>query len=118
MPAKQSKSKSWAKRLRYNSGPDSFVPWGLIGGDRAQSPAPAPDGNMADRTTRGMKDKFGMVFNGDPSEDDIVGYTRDDLREYLSDKTVALDEAASAMSVLDAITIHYRETNRIERTLR
>ena len=60
---------------------DSYVPWGLIGGDAA---AKEPDSkmlnvthatNLADQITGEMSATDKMVFNGDPTTADIAAYT-------------------------------------------
>jgi hypothetical protein len=65
----------WAPRKRKDA--DTYVPWGLIGGDAAQR-APTDHskvGNLADQITVEMRDKYGMVFNGDLTIDDVAAYT-------------------------------------------
>lgn len=72
-------SELWRLRLRRNT-QDLYVPWGMIGGDKAQNspntwmsnPTNAP--NEADQITGLMKTQ-GMVFEGEPTLSDIAGYT-------------------------------------------
>ena len=74
---------AWKPRLRKDS-KDSYVPWGLIGGDKAAQP-PETDSkkmrnvtgakNLADQITGEMQKTDGMEFNGDPTIDDITAYT-------------------------------------------
>jgi hypothetical protein len=73
-------SASWLPRLRRGTS-DSYVPWGMIGGDSA---AKDPDAkmlnvaratNLADQITGEMGATDGMTFNGEPTADDIVAYT-------------------------------------------
>ena len=61
-----STSKVWDSRKRAD---ETFVPWGLIGGDSAGGPRGQP--SPADQTTNEMADP-GMVFNGAPTLDDIA----------------------------------------------
>ncbi|MEU8571101.1 hypothetical protein AB0C51_22620 [Streptomyces pathocidini] len=74
-----SSSSLWCLRLRRDT-EDSYVPWGMITGDKAQSaptvgmPNPANALNEADRVTGLMKAQ-GMVFEGEPTLSDIAGYT-------------------------------------------
>ena len=68
----------WSPRKRKGTA-DSRVPWGLIGGDAAdkapvQSNATAAT-NLADQITNEMRDNYKMVFNGEPTIDDIAIYT-------------------------------------------
>ncbi|MEU2432819.1 MULTISPECIES: hypothetical protein [unclassified Streptomyces] len=69
----------WGLRLRRNT-QDSHVPWGMIGGDKAQNlpntglSNPTNALNEADQVTGLMKAQ-GMVFEGEPALTDIVGYT-------------------------------------------
>ena len=57
----------WKPRLRLGTN-DSFVPWGIIGGDRARDPA-NPNGtgatNLADQITGEMRQTYKMAFVGD-----------------------------------------------------
>lgn len=68
----------WAPRRRRDTG--SYVPWGLIGGNRATE-APeegvgrTPAGNAADQIEREMRDRYGMVFVGEPSASEVATYT-------------------------------------------
>jgi len=68
----------WAPRLRKATA-DSYVPWGLIGGDTAgQVPVPpnvTNATNRADQITQEMSAVEGMVFNGGPTPADIAAYT-------------------------------------------
>jgi hypothetical protein len=67
----------WAVRQRR--GTDTFVPWGLIGGNSARNePGPANPtmaANQADQIEREMRDVYGMVFANEPSMTDIATYT-------------------------------------------
>ena len=68
----------WKPRLRTGT-TDSYVPWGLIGGDDAQA-APKPPNvtgatNRADQITQEMSATDQMVFNGVPTGADIAAYT-------------------------------------------
>jgi hypothetical protein len=67
----------WAPRKRKDAG--TYVPWGLIMGDSAAKDPDQPNatsaGNLADQSTIEMRDKYGMVFNGEPTTDDIAAYT-------------------------------------------
>ena len=73
-------SPSWTPRLRKGT-TDSYVPWGMIGGDAAGK---EPDSkmlnvthatNLADQITGEMSATDKMVFNGDPTTGDIAAYT-------------------------------------------
>ncbi|MFD8197857.1 hypothetical protein [Streptomyces wuyuanensis] len=72
-------SPRWNPRLRRNTR-DSYVPWGLIAGDKATKepsagiPNPTNAENEADQVT-GLMRSQGMVFEGEPTPSDIVGYT-------------------------------------------
>ncbi len=67
----------WNARKR--KGTDTYVPWGLIGGDKAtQDPTPTnetPATNLADQIELEMRDKYGMVFTTEPTMADIATYT-------------------------------------------
>lgn len=67
----------WKSRQRAD---DTYVPWGMIGGDSASKP-PDPRqpnnshaANLADQITDNMLAQ-GMVFNGDVTLNDIAAYT-------------------------------------------
>ena len=68
----------WQPRRRRDTG--TYVPWGLIGGNRATD-APevgasrAPAGNAADQIELEMRDRYGMVFVGEPSDSEVACYT-------------------------------------------
>jgi hypothetical protein len=67
----------WAQRQR--AGADSFVAWGLIGGNSARQ-APSPTNrttatNLADQITLEMRDVYGMEFIGEPGATDVAAYT-------------------------------------------
>jgi hypothetical protein len=73
-------SASWIPRLRKGT-TDSYVPWGMIGGDSAGK---EPDArmanvtsatNLADQITGEMSATDKMVFNGNPTTADVVAYT-------------------------------------------
>jgi hypothetical protein len=68
----------WSPRKRKGKA-DSYVPWGMIMGDAAGMDPAQPNmtsaTNLADQTTIEMRDKYGMVFNGEPTVADIVAYT-------------------------------------------
>ena len=71
----------WTQRLRRGT-TDSFVPWGIIGGDSAQAPPNTTMSNVtgatnvADQITGEMQQTYKMIFVGDdPTPGDIVGYT-------------------------------------------
>lgn len=64
----------WADRRRLGT-KNSFVPWGMIGGDKAWKPGAGDNANLADQISSEMRDRYGMVFNGEPTNDDIVAYT-------------------------------------------
>lgn len=71
-------SRCWDPRLRRGSR-DSYVAWGVIGGDNATDPPPSDlptdADNLADHITAQMRND-GMVFEGDPDPSrDVVGYT-------------------------------------------
>ena len=73
-------SASWIPRLRKGT-TDSYVPWGLIGGDAAGKELDPKmlnvthATNLADQITGEMSATDKMVFNGDPTTADIVAYT-------------------------------------------
>jgi len=73
-------SASWISRLRRGTS-DSYVPWGMIGGDAAgkEPDATMPNltlaTNLADQITGEMSATDKMVFNGDPGPADIAAYT-------------------------------------------
>ena len=66
----------WDARRRRDD--DTYVPWGLIGGNRATEP---PKGthttatNAADEIEHEMREVFGMVFVGEPGSTDVATYT-------------------------------------------
>src|SRR5262249_50803674 len=65
----------WQKRKR--AGMDTYVPWGLIGGEKAgeaRKESGSGATNEADFITVSMRN-VGMVFNGDIAENDIAMYT-------------------------------------------
>jgi hypothetical protein len=68
----------WSPRKRTGTA-DSRVPWGLIGGDAAYKAPAQPNAtaatNLADQITIEMRDKYRMVFNGEPTSNDIAIYT-------------------------------------------
>ena len=68
----------WSARERKGA-KGSYVPWGLIMGDAAGKDPAQPNAtgatNLADQTTMEMRDKFGMVFVGEPEVADIAAYT-------------------------------------------
>ena len=71
----------WKQRLRRET-TDSYVPWGIIGGDSAEAPANTTMSNvtgatnLADQITGEMQQTYKMVFVGDdPTSGDLVGYT-------------------------------------------
>ena len=68
----------WNPRKRKGTS-SSYVPWGLIMGDAAGKEAAQPNAtgatNLADQATIEMRDKYGMVFNGEPDVNDIATYT-------------------------------------------
>jgi hypothetical protein len=67
----------WNPRKR--KGANTYVPWGLIGGDKAtQDPTPTNAThatNLADELELEMRDKYGMVFTSEPARTDIATYT-------------------------------------------
>lgn len=68
----------WNDRRR--KGKDTYIPWGLIGGNDAgkdPKPQPHPDGvtNLADQIESEMSRKYGMVFTCEPALTDIATYT-------------------------------------------
>ncbi len=67
----------WAARQR--KGTNTFVPWGLIGGNSAgQDPGsknPTKAANLADQIEHEMRDVYGMVFANEPAMTDIATYT-------------------------------------------
>jgi len=68
-------SPQWQKRKR--AGTETYVPWGLIGGERAGEPHKETGGgatNEADFITISMRNS-GMVFHDDVKADDIAMYT-------------------------------------------
>lgn len=75
----RSESRYWSNRLRRGTR-DSYVPWGLIGGNSAaEPPSKSMDNvykatNLADQIT-GQMFADGMQFNGWPSDGDIAAYT-------------------------------------------
>ena len=64
---------------RERKGTNTYVPWGLIGGDKAtQDPTSTNDShatNLAEQIELEMRDKYGMVFASDPTMNDIATYT-------------------------------------------
>jgi hypothetical protein len=65
----------WKVRKRRVEG--TYVPWGMIGGEKAGIDSSGPGTgatNEADHVTRSMQNG-GMVFNGDVSSNDIATYT-------------------------------------------
>ena len=65
----------WKVRKRRVEG--TYVPWGMIGGEKAGIDSSDPGTgatNEADHVTRSMQNG-GMVFNGDVSSNDIATYT-------------------------------------------
>jgi hypothetical protein len=77
LPPKNEGSALWTPRQR--KGADTYVPWGLIMGDKAGKDPASPNStgasNLADQVTLQMRDKYGMVFVGDIGDDDIATYT-------------------------------------------
>lgn len=74
LPAKD--SDAWKSRLRYGVS-DSYIPWGLIGGEKAGIRVDKESGgltNLADKTTEEMENYFHMHYEGYPGENDSVGY--------------------------------------------
>jgi hypothetical protein len=71
-------STCWTPRLRKGT-TDSYLPWGLIGGDRAQEGPMTPNvtgaTNRADQITAEMSAIDQMVYNGIPTVADIAAYT-------------------------------------------
>ena len=68
-------TKTWAKRKRaFGQRQGTLVPWGLIKGDDAGELQKNSTENVADYTTSDMAN-LGMVFNGEPTLEDIAGYT-------------------------------------------
>ena len=66
----------WNQRKRRDDG--TYVPWGLIGGNRATEPAKRPGTkatNAADEIEREMRDVYGMVFVDEPTITDVATYT-------------------------------------------
>ncbi len=67
----------WAPRQR--KGASSYVSWGLIMGDSAGKDPAAPNttgaSNLADQSTIEMRDKYGMTFTCDVTNDEIATYT-------------------------------------------
>jgi hypothetical protein len=67
----------WNSRKR--KGTETYVPWGLIAGDKAgQDPAAGNDThatNLADQIELEMRDRYGMVFTSDLTLTDIATYT-------------------------------------------
>jgi hypothetical protein len=67
----------WNPRKR--KGTNTYVPWGLIGGDKAgQDPTPTNEThatNLADQLELEMRDKYGMVCTSDLTTTDIATYT-------------------------------------------
>jgi hypothetical protein len=68
----------WGPRKRKGT-LDSYVPWGMIMGDAAaKDPTPSNTTsatNLADQTSLEMRDKYGMVFTGEPTVADLTAYT-------------------------------------------
>lgn len=70
----------WESRLRLRT-TDSYVPWGVIGGNDAgkaidaEELNPTDAANRADQITGVMRETLGMVFEGEPTATDIAGYT-------------------------------------------
>ena len=66
----------WNQRKRRDD--ETYVPWGLIGGNRATEPAKGPGTtatNAADEIEREMRDVYGMVFVDEPTMADVATYT-------------------------------------------
>lgn len=67
----------WNQRKRV--GTDTFVPWGLIGGNSAtEAPKglnPTQASNGADQIEREMRDVYGMVFVNEPTMTEVATYT-------------------------------------------
>lgn len=66
----------WSPRKRRDD--DTYVPWGLIGGNVATEPAKKPNTtatNAADEIEREMREVYGMVFVGEPGISDLATYT-------------------------------------------
>ena len=67
----------WNPRKR--KGTDTYVPWGLIGGDKATQDPTRTNAtgatNLADQPELEMRDKYGMVFTEKPTMTDIATYT-------------------------------------------
>lgn len=66
----------WNPRKRRED--DAYVPWGMIGGNRAMEPPRGPNTtvtNAADEIEQEMRDVYGMVFVGEPGMTDVATYT-------------------------------------------
>jgi hypothetical protein len=66
----------WNQRKRRDD--ETYVPWGLIGGNRATEAAKGPGTtatNAADEIEREMRDVYGMVFVDEPTMADVATYT-------------------------------------------
>jgi hypothetical protein len=64
----------WEPRRRKGS--DTYIPWGLIGGNLAaqDSTGPTRAANLADQIETEMRDRYGMVFTSEPAMTDIAAY--------------------------------------------
>ena len=67
----------WGPRRR--KGTDSYVPWGLIGGDKASQESTQGVAtratNLADQIELEMRDVYGMMFVGEPGTTEVATYT-------------------------------------------
>lgn len=67
----------WVTRRRKDT--DTYVPWGLIGGNSAtEAPKganPTQASNAANQTECEMRDVYGMVFVGEPTMTEVATYT-------------------------------------------
>ena len=79
LPAKSSPLWIPRKRRGTDDSDDSYVPWGLIGGDEAGKDPKQPNTtkatNLSDQITMEMAETWKMVFNGVPARNDVATYT-------------------------------------------
>jgi hypothetical protein len=94
----------WNPRKR--KGRDTYVPWGLIGGDKAtQDPTPTNATgatNLADQLELEMRDKYGMVFTEEPTMTDIATYTHGMIQAIYKAYTLGPSCAPYEIAVGDA----------------
>ncbi len=102
----------WAPRKRKGTA-DSYVPWGLIMGDAAGQDPARPNTttatNLADQSTLLMRNTYGDHITEDHRA------SRDAALAYMTSNT---GNTVAGTLVLDAVSVHDGETERINRTLK